>query len=118
MTKKEAIERIKKQRDWALEVDRLLDVEAFNIAIKTLDDFDTLNVINSDLASENENLKEKIEKLIGYINYQSQRKGKKMAQLEQFISNEWKVKECIDIEEILDILEKFTGRKTNNEKNN
>lgn len=42
MTKKEAIERLKKQRDWAWEVDRLLDVEAFNIAIKTLDDFDTL----------------------------------------------------------------------------
>ena len=71
-----------------------------------------------------------------------QRKVKQMTQLEQFISieqidkmikqivedsdsylepitnNEWKVKGYIDIEKLLDIIEKFTGRKINNEKNN
>ena len=90
-TKKEAIERVKKQRNWAWEVDRLLDFEAFNIAIKTLEDFDTLNEINLNLASENKNLKERIGKLIGYIDFlqnTAQGKTKSLNLLEKVVKGE------------------------------
>ena len=43
--------------------------EALDIAIKTLEDFEALNAINLDLADENEDLVERIGKLIGYIDF-------------------------------------------------
>lgn len=37
MTREETIARVKHQRDWANEVNRMLDVEAFDMAIKALE---------------------------------------------------------------------------------
>ena len=37
MTREEVIARVKHQRDWANEVNRMLDVEAFDMAIKALE---------------------------------------------------------------------------------
>ena len=44
-------------------------VNACEEAIKVIDDFEALNAINLDLASENEDLVERIGKLIGYIDF-------------------------------------------------
>lgn len=63
MTKEEAIARVKHQRDWANEVNRMLDVEAFDMAAEALEDIEALNAINLDLASENEDLVGRIGKL-------------------------------------------------------
>lgn len=60
MTREEAIARVKHQRDWANEVNRTLDVEAFEMAAKALEDVEALNAINLDLVSENEELEEKL----------------------------------------------------------
>lgn len=43
--------------------------EALDLMIKTVEDFEALNAINLDLASENEDLVERIGKLIGYIDF-------------------------------------------------
>lgn len=47
----------------------LKDIEIMQEEIKTVEDFEALNAINLDLASENEDLVERIGKLIGYIDF-------------------------------------------------
>lgn len=91
MTREEAIARVKYQRDWANEVNRMLDVEAFEMAAKALEDFEALNAINLDLASENEDLVERIGKLIGYIDFlrnTAQGKKKSLNLLEKVVKGE------------------------------
>lgn len=91
MTREEAIARVKHQRDWANEVNRMLDVEAFEMAAKALEDVEALNAINLDLASENEDLVERIGKLIGYIDYlrnTSQGKKKSLNLLEKVVKGQ------------------------------
>ena len=65
--------------------------EAFDEAIKAIDDFEALNAINLDLASENEDLVERIGKLIGYIDFlrnTSQGKKKSLNLLEKVVKGE------------------------------
>lgn len=65
--------------------------EALDIAIKTLEDFEALNAINLDLASENEDLVERIGKLIGYIDFlrnTAQGKKKSLNLLEKVVKGE------------------------------
>ena len=91
MTREEAIARVKHQRDWANEVNRTLDVEAFEMAAKALGDFEALNAINLDLASENEDMVGRIGKLIGYIDFlrnTSQGKKKSLNLLEKVVKGE------------------------------
>lgn len=91
MTREEAIARVKHQRDWANEVNRMLDVEAFEMAAKALEDVEALNAINLDLASENEDLVERIGKLIGYIDFlrnTAQGKKKSLNLLEKVVKGE------------------------------
>lgn len=93
MTREEAIARVKHQRDWANEVNRTLDVEAFKMAAKALEDVEALNAINLDLASENEDLVERIGKLIGYIDFlrnTAQGKKKSLNLLEKVVKGELK----------------------------
>lgn len=91
MTREEAIARVKHQRDWANEVNRMLDVEAFEMAAKALEDVEALNAINLDLASENEDLVERIGKLIGFIDFlrnTAQGKKKSLNLLEKVVKGE------------------------------
>lgn len=91
MTREEAIARVKHQRDWANEVNRTLDVEAFEMAAKALEDVEALNAINLDLADENEDLVERIGKLTGYIDFlrnTAQGKKKSLNLLEKVVKGE------------------------------
>ena len=91
MAKEEAIARVKHQRDWANEVNRMLDVEAFEMAAKAIEDVEALNATNLDLASENEDLVERIGKLIGYIDFlrnTAQGKKKSLNLLEKVVKGE------------------------------
>lgn len=91
MTREEAIARVKHQRDWANEVNRTLDVEAFEMAAKAIEDVEALNAINLDLAAENEDLVERIGKLIGYIDFlrnTSQGKKKSLNLLEKVVKGQ------------------------------
>lgn len=91
MAKEEAIARVKHQRDWANEVNRMLDAEAFEMAAKAIEDVEALNAINLDLASENEDLVERIGKLIGYIDFlrnTAQGKKKSLNLLEKVVKGE------------------------------
>lgn len=93
MTREEAIARVKHQRDWANEVNRMLDVEAFEMAAKALEDFEALNAINLDLADENEDLVERIGKLVGFIDYlrnTAQGKKKSLNLLEKVVKGQLK----------------------------
>ena len=66
-------------------------VNACEEAIKVIDDFEALNAINLDLASENEDLLERIGKLIGYIDFlrnTSQGKKKSLNLLEKVVKGE------------------------------
>ena len=59
--------------------------------IQTADDFEALNAINLDLASENEDLVERIGKLIGYIDFlrnTAQGKKKSLNLLEKVVKGE------------------------------
>ena len=65
--------------------------DAFDAAIKVIDDFEALNAINLDLASENEDLVERIGKLIGYIDFlrnTAQGKKKSLNLLEKVVKAE------------------------------
>lgn len=91
MTREEAIARVKHQRDWANEVNRMLDAEAFEMAAKAIEDVEALNAINLDLTSENEDLVERIGKLIGYIDFlrnTAQGKKKSLNLLEKVVKGE------------------------------
>lgn len=66
-------------------------VNACEEAIKVIDDFETLNAINLDLASENEDLVERIGKLIGFIDFlrnTAQGKKKSLNLLEKVVKGE------------------------------
>ena len=68
-------------------------VGACEEAIKVIDDFETLNAINLDLASENEDLEERIGKLIGYIDFlrnTAQGKKKSLNLLEKVVKGQIK----------------------------
>lgn len=71
-----------------------LDVTTVNAceeAIKVIDDFEALNAINLDLADENEDLVERIGKLIGYIDFlrnTAQGKKKSLNLLEKVVKGE------------------------------
>lgn len=59
MTREEAIARVKHQRDWANEVNRMFDVEAFDMAIKALEQEPTTkNNLGVDCVSREQALKE------------------------------------------------------------
>ncbi len=65
--------------------------EALDLMIKTVEDFEALNAINLDLASENEDLVERIGKLIGFIDYlrnTAQGKKKSLNLLEKVVKGE------------------------------
>ena len=65
--------------------------DAFDTAIKVIDDFEALNAINLDLADENEDLVERIGKLIGYIDFlrnTAQGKKKSLNLLEKVVKGE------------------------------
>lgn len=51
MTREEAIARVKHQRDWANEVNRTLDVEAFEMAAKALEQEQDKPMVEIDLYS-------------------------------------------------------------------
>ena len=66
-------------------------VNACEEAIKVIDDFEALNAINLDLASENEDLIERIGKLVGYIDFlrnTAQGKKKSLKLLEKVVKGE------------------------------
>lgn len=66
-------------------------VSACEEAIKVIDDFEALNAINLDLASENEDLVERIGKLTGYIDFlrnTSQGKKKSLNLLEKAVKGQ------------------------------
>ena len=67
MTREEAIKTVKEHCYFASLVPEAR--EALDLIIKTVEDFEALNAINLDLASENEDLVERIGKLIGYIDF-------------------------------------------------
>ena len=65
--------------------------EALDLMIKTVEDFEALNAINLDLADENEDLTERIGKLIGYIDFlrnTAQGKKKSLNLLEKVVKGE------------------------------
>lgn len=65
--------------------------EALDLMVKTAEDFEALNAINLDLASENEDLVERIGKLIGYIDFlrnTAQGKKKSLNLLEKVVKGE------------------------------
>ena len=68
-------------------------VNACEEAIKVIDDFEALNAINLDLASENEDLVERIGKLVGYIDFlrnTAQGKKKSLTLLEKVVKGQIK----------------------------
>ena len=67
MTREEAIKTVKEHCYFASLVPEAR--EALDLIIKTVEDFEALNALNLDLASENEDLVERIGKLIGYIDF-------------------------------------------------
>lgn len=67
MAREEAIKTVKEHCYFASLVPEAR--EALDLMIKTAEDFEALNAINLDLASENEDLVERIGKLIGYIDF-------------------------------------------------
>lgn len=67
--------------------------KALEVAIKTLGDFEALNAINLDLTSENEDLVERIGKLVGYIDFlrnTAQGKKKSLNLLEKVVKGQIK----------------------------
>ena len=69
----------------------LKDIEIMQEGIKTVEDFEALNAINLDLASENEDLVERIGKLIGYIDFlrnTAQGKKKSLNLLEKVVKGQ------------------------------
>lgn len=69
---------------------QLTHLEALELC-KLIDDFEALNAINLDLASENEDLTERIGKLVGFIDYlrnTSQGKKKSLNLLEKVVKGQ------------------------------
>lgn len=89
MTREEAIKAIKEHCYFASLVPAAR--EALDLMIKMVEDFEALNAINLDLASENEDLVERIGKLIGYIDFlrnTAQGKKKILNLLEKVVKGE------------------------------
>lgn len=89
MTREEAIKTVKEHCYFASLVPAAR--EALDLMIKTVEDFEALNAINLDLASENEDLVERIGKLIGFIDFlrnTAQGKKKSLNLLEKVVKGE------------------------------
>ena len=89
MTREEAIKTVKEHCYFASLVPAAR--EALDLMIKTVEDFEALNAINLDLADENEDLVERIGKLIGYIDFlrnTAQGKKKSLNLLEKVVKGE------------------------------
>lgn len=89
MTREEAIKTVKEHCYFASLVPAAR--EALDLMIKTVEDFEALNAINLGLADENEDLVERIGKLIGYIDFlrnTAQGKKKSLNLLEKVVKGE------------------------------
>lgn len=91
MTKEEAIKELSYIADEMPSMECADWKEAISMAINVIEDVEVLNAINLDLASENEDLVERIGKLIGYIDFlrnTAQGKKKSLNLLEKVVKGE------------------------------